>query len=85
MFNQIKIEKIVKQIHDVMPTSLKELTTDLDQKIYQIIQSKLNKLSVVSREEFDIQSQALFCARKKLTEMEKKLLELESKLSKKTN
>ena len=52
-----KLEQIAKQIHDSMPTPVKELGADVDQKIRQVIQgSQLNKLDVVSREEFDVQT-----------------------------
>ncbi|MDW1502070.1 accessory factor UbiK family protein, partial [Vibrio sp. YT-19(2023)] len=52
-----------------------------DQKVRQVIQGQLNKLDVVSREEFDVQTQVLLRTRQKLTEMEKKLAELEEKLA----
>ncbi len=80
MFNSKKLEQIAKQIHDSMPTPVKELGTDVDQKIRQVIQGQLNKLDVVSREEFDVQTQVLLRTRQKLTEMEAKLAELEARL-----
>ncbi|MDF5415365.1 accessory factor UbiK family protein, partial [Vibrio parahaemolyticus] len=49
----------------------------------QVIQGQLNKLDVVSREEFDVQTQVLLRTRQKLTEMEQKLAQLEEKLAEK--
>ncbi len=81
MFHPKKLEKIDKQIHDSMPVPVKELGADVDQKVRQVIQGQLNKLDVVSREVFDVQTQVLLRTRQKLTEMEAKLADLEEKLS----
>ncbi len=80
MFDPKKLEQIAKQIHDSMPQPVKDLGSDVDQKIRQVIQGQLNKLDVVSREEFDVQTQVLLRTRQKLTEMEKKLADIEAKL-----
>ena len=83
MFDPKKLEQIAKQIHDSMPTPVKELGADVDKKIRQVIQGQLNKLDVVSREEFDVQTQVLMRTREKLTVMEQKLTALEDKLAEK--
>ncbi|SDH55254.1 hypothetical protein SAMN04488136_11952 [Vibrio xiamenensis] len=80
MFDPKKLEQIAKQIHDSMPQPVKDLGSDVDQKVRQVIQGQLNKLDVVSREEFDVQTQVLLRTRQKLTEMEKKLADIEAKL-----
>ncbi|CAH0542047.1 ubiquinone biosynthesis accessory factor UbiK [Vibrio marisflavi] len=82
MFDPKKLEQIAKQIQDSMPQPVKDLGTDVEQKVRQVIQGQLNKLDVVSREEFDVQTQVLMRTRQKLTEMEQKLSELEAKLDK---
>lgn len=81
MFDSKKLEQIAKQIHDSMPQPVKDLGSDVDQKVRQVIQSKLNKLDIVNREEFDVQTQVLLRTRQKLTEMEEKIAELEKKLA----
>ncbi|WCE29698.1 ubiquinone biosynthesis accessory factor UbiK [Vibrio sp. SCSIO 43137] len=81
MFDAKKIEQIAKQIHESMPQPVKELGSDVDQKVRQVIQGQLNKLDIVSREEFDVQTQVLLRTRQKLTEMEQKLADLEAKLA----
>ena len=83
MFDPKKLEQVAKQIHDSMPQPVKELDSDVDQKVRQDIQGQLNKLDVVGREEFDVQTQVLLRTRQKLTAMEQKLAELEEKLSEK--
>lgn len=59
----------------------KKLGADVEQKVRQVIQGQLNKLDVVSREEFDVQTQVLLRTRQKLTELEQKMAELEAKLA----
>lgn len=81
MFDPKKLEQVAKQIHDAMPQPVKDLGADMDQKVRQVIQGQLNKLDVVSREEFDVQTQVLLRTRQKLTEMEQKLAEIEQKLA----
>ncbi|MGX9419358.1 ubiquinone biosynthesis accessory factor UbiK [Vibrio sp. RC27] len=83
MFDPKKIEQVAKQIHESMPQPVKDLGTDVEQKVRQVIQGQLNKLDVVSREEFDVQTQVLLRTREKLTLMEQKLSELEEKLAEK--
>lgn len=83
MFDAKKIEQIAKQIHESMPQPVKDLGSDVDQKVRQVIQGQLNKLDVVSREEFDVQTQVLLRTRQKLNDLEAKLTDLENKLSEK--
>ena len=80
MFDPKKLEAVVRQIHDSLPKPVKELGNDVEQKVKEVIQYQLSKLDVVSREEFDVQTQVLLRTRQKLNEMEK-LAEFESKLS----
>ncbi|MGR2768759.1 ubiquinone biosynthesis accessory factor UbiK [Photobacterium ganghwense] len=81
MFDPKKLEQIAKQIQDAMPQPVKELGNDVEQKVRQVIQAQLGKLDVVSREEFDVQTQVLLRTRQKLTALEQKLEELESRLN----
>ncbi|QJY40934.1 accessory factor UbiK family protein [Vibrio cholerae] len=76
-----KLELIAKQIHEAMPQPVKELGADVEQKVRLVIQDQLNKLDVVSREEFVVQTQVLLRTRQKLTELEQKMAELEAKLA----
>ncbi|UTV27790.1 ubiquinone biosynthesis accessory factor UbiK [Photobacterium atrarenae] len=83
MFDPKKLEQVAKQIHDSMPQPVKELGNDVEHKVRQVIQGQLSKLDMVSREEFDVQTQVLLRTRQKLTEMEQKLAVLEAKLDEK--
>lgn len=80
MFNPQKLEEIAKQVSDALPTGVKSIGGEVDRKIKQVLQAQLGKLDMVSREEFDVQTQVLLRTREKLAEMEAKFAELEKKL-----
>lgn len=81
MINAKKIEEIAKQVTESIPPSLKNMANDFEDKAKTVLQNKLAQLDVVTREEFDIQTQVLIKTRAKLTELEIKLAELEVKIS----
>ncbi|TRX58037.1 ubiquinone biosynthesis accessory factor UbiK [Thalassomonas sp. M1454] len=83
MINAKKIEDIAKQITDSIPGGVKNIATDIESKTKQVLQSKLSQLDVVSREEFDVQTQVLIKTRAKLDEMAAKIAELEAKIDSK--
>lgn len=76
MLNPTKIEQIMQQIQSVLPQSVKDLGQDAEGKIKQILQAQLAKLDVVTREEFDIQTQVLMRTREKLNELEARVAKL---------
>jgi len=80
MINAKKIEEIAQQVSDAIPASLKNVATDFEEKTKTVIQRKLSELDVVTREEFDVQTQVLIKTRAKLVALEEKMAELESKL-----
>jgi BMFP domain-containing protein YqiC len=81
MFNAKKIEDIAKQVTDAIPPKFKEIANDIEEKTKVVLQRKLSQLDVVSREEFDVQTQVLLKTREKLAELENKLAEIEAKLA----
>ena len=81
MINAKKIEELAKQVTDAIPPKFKDLASDLEEKAKVVLQRKLAQLDVVSREEFDVQTQVLIKTREKLAELENKLSELEAKLA----
>ena len=81
MFDPKKLEQVVRQIQDSLPKPVKDLGNDVEQKVREVIQYQLSKLDVVSREEFDVQTQVLLRTRQKLAEMEQKMAALEEKLN----
>ncbi|MDG6882383.1 MULTISPECIES: ubiquinone biosynthesis accessory factor UbiK [Pasteurellaceae] len=78
MLDPKKLENIAQQLHNSLPQGLKNVGSDLEEKFKQILQAQLSKLDVVTREEFDVQSQVLLRTREKLNELEKRLDEMSS-------
>ena len=83
MLNEKKIDDIAKQVTDALPPSLKNLANDFEDKTKSVLQRKLSQLDVVTREEFDVQTQVLIKTRTKIAELESRLAELEASLTEK--
>ncbi len=62
-----------------MPKGLRDLGEDVEKKIRQVLQSQLTRLDLVSREEFDVQTQVLLRTRAKLALLEQRISDLESR------
>lgn len=58
-----KIEQIARRVHESMPKGLRDLGEDVEKKIRQVLQSQLTRTDLVSREEFDVQTQVLLRTR----------------------
>lgn len=80
MINAKKIEEIAKQVTEAIPPGLKSVASDIEDKTKTVLQRKLSQLDVVTREEFDVQTQVLIKTRAKLSELEAKIAELEAKI-----
>lgn len=78
MLNPKNLESLAQQLHNALPQSLKNVGNDLEEKFKQILQAQLAKLDIVTREEFDVQSQVLLRTREKLDTLEKRLIQLEN-------
>lgn len=81
MINAKKIEEIAKQVTDAIPPGLKTMANDFEDKTKAVLQRKLSQLDVVTREEFDVQTQVLIKTRTKLAALEARLTALEANLS----
>ena len=80
MINAKKIEDIAKQVTDAIPPGLKNMANDFEEKTKVVLQKKLSQLDVVTREEFDVQTQILLKTREQLTKLEQQLISLEEKI-----
>lgn len=79
MLDPKKIEQIARQVHESLPKGIRDLGDDVEKKVRQVIQSQLTRLDMVSREEFDVQTQVLLRTREKLALLEQRLNELENR------
>ncbi len=72
--NMQLIEELSSKLREMLA---KSPAGDLEKNIHALLQSTFTKLALVSREEFDVQTEVLRRTREKLEALEKKLTELE--------
>lgn len=78
MFNPTQLEAMAKKLADVIPPGFAELPEEGKKQLQLNLQRTLERLDMVSREEFDIQKAVLAKTRAKLELLEARLAELES-------
>ena len=74
----MRFRKIAEAIVDVLP---KDIAKDVRGNTRVVVQSALEKMDLVSREELDVQEKVLQRTREKLEALEVRITELEQKLS----
>lgn len=80
MLNSQVLNNLSFKIKEIVKSSPLE---DMDKNIHALIQGAFTKMELVSREEFDVQTEVLRSTREKLKLCEEKLAELESLLKNK--
>ena len=80
MFNSPVINNLSNKINEIIKKSPLQ---DVENNINALIQGAFTKMELVSREEFDVQSEVLRNAREQLVKMEARLAELEVLLKQK--
>ena len=71
------LDEINEKIRKVMAQSP---AADLEKNMRAMLAALFSRLDLVTREEFDVQRQVLARTREKITQLEAKLAELESKM-----
>ena len=74
MLNNEKLNEISNKIREIVKDSP---LPDIEKNIDALLKSMFTKMELVTREEFDIQTEVLKRTRQKLEELEKKLSEIE--------
>ncbi|PRP61124.1 hypothetical protein C7B72_23705, partial [Bacillus halotolerans] len=59
MFDPKLFDDMAKKIAEAMPSGLKSVQEDLERNMKTVLQSSFQKMDLVTREEFDIQSAVL--------------------------
>ena len=76
MLNNEKLSEISNKIREIVKDSpLPEIEKNID----ALLKSMFTKMELVTREEFDVQTEVLKRTRQKLEELEKKLSEIEAR------
>ena len=75
MLNNEKLNEISNKIREIVKDSP---LPDIEKNIDALLKGMFTKMELVTREEFDIQTEVLKRTRQKLEELEKKLSEIEA-------
>ena len=75
MLNNEKLNEISYKIREIVKDSP---LPDIEKNIDALLKGMFTKMELVTREEFDVQTEVLKRTRQKLEELEKKLSEIES-------
>ena len=76
MLNNEKISEISNKIRELVKDSP---LPDIEKNIDALLKGMFTKMELVTREEFDVQTEVLKRTRQKLEELEKKLSEIEAR------
>ena len=79
MFSSSQFQDLSNKIKDIVKSSP---LADVDKNIHALIKGALTKMELVTREEFDVQTEVLRHAREQLARLEAKLAELEKQIVK---
>ncbi len=83
MFDPKMLDDVAQKLSSVLPDSLQTVQQDIEQNFKTVLQNAFNKMDLVTREEFDVQTNVLSRTREKVDALEKQLTELEALLKEK--
>ena len=71
------IENLARKLAAALPEGLRSISEDLEKNFRAVLRASLNKLDLVTREEFEVQEAVLARTREKLEALEAQLEEYE--------
>jgi len=81
---RFSLDELARQLAGSVPQNLKVLGQDLERNFKTLLQAGIERMELVSREEFDLQRAVLERTRGKLESMEARLADLEKVFSAKS-
>lgn len=81
MLDPNQLDDLGRRIAEILPPGFREVQQDFEKNLHSILQSAFNRLDLVTREEFDVQSAVLSRTREKVEALEAQVAELEKKLA----
>lgn len=79
MFDPKLIDDLANKFSNAIPPGAKAFQEDIHAQFKQVLQSMVNKMDLVTREEFDVQTKVLARTRQKIEELEKVVAAIEEK------
>ena len=77
MIDLLKLDELARRLACMIPDDLKGAREDLSKNFRSVLQSSLQRLELVTREEFEVQREILRRTRQKLERLEQQIAELE--------
>lgn len=74
------LDDLARRLYEALPSGLREAQRDLESNFRSVLQGVLGRLDLVTREEFDVQTEVLKRTREKLESINRRLLELEGSI-----
>jgi BMFP domain-containing protein YqiC len=81
MIDLSQIDELARRLSTLVPPGLREGRDELQENFKAVLQSGLNKLDLVTREEFDVQRAVLARTREQLETLKRNLDALEAQLA----
>jgi BMFP domain-containing protein YqiC len=82
MFKSEKLDEVIQQFSRLLPADLQQARQDIEKNLKSALSASLARMDLVTREEFDVQSELLARTRALLGELEDKVARLETQLEK---
>ncbi len=73
------IEDLARKLAEALPDALSSVGEDIEESFRSILRTGIDKLDLVTREQFDVQEAVLARTREKLEALEQRLEDLEQK------
>jgi BMFP domain-containing protein YqiC len=73
------LDELARQLAESMPQNLRAFGQDLERNFKAVLHAGLERMDLVTREEFDVQRSVLERTRAKLEQMEARLADLEKR------
>ena len=67
------VDELTRKLSASLPHGLRDLREDTEARFRAVLQAGLEKMELVTREEFEVQTAVLARTREKLTELEKQI------------
>ncbi len=77
------LDDLARRLSESVPPQLQALKAEMETNFKSVLQAGLNRLDLVTRQEFDVQSGVLARTREKLAGLEERLAGLEAELARK--
>lgn len=77
--NTTVLEETITKLKEALPGDLSEIKRINEEKLRMILESMLQKMDLVSRNEYDIQTEVLKRTRERLEQLEQRISDLEQK------